>query len=1202
MQLTEVIMRESLFPLKCPYSMIPIGICVHNTANSATAREEKHNMEENDPTELSFHIVVDEKEALQMIPFDRNAWHAGDGLNGEGNRKYISIEICYSSIGGDLFAKAEANAAIIIAQLMRKFNFTIDNIKRHYDFSGKDCPHLTMLLGWDRFLNMIKKDLDENGLEVPKNLPKFTEMNYQSGEDFSKRDKITELKGLTLYCIPQLFTYDDKKNDIDNYDQESNFYNANAYTKDCKELIDKNSFFNSNGYHIFIDGKTIIHAIPQEYKSNHLKDNSNNTYIHKNLYNNDGNSYSVAVVMMMPKNTDYKDIETMTAKYIATFLLKNRMSMDYFMRSFDLDRSPYPLHLLDKEKWEKFVSRVSDYYSAIQNGKYKDEDLKDLDDKKPVMSDEEVRQFYFLHLQDYNEYAKNFEPDDRGIDRIVNPNNADNMGNQPDEISSFQSKNKVDFAYTVSEKAGENRCDCDSPYDSLTVKATPITLEVEPIYPDTIVPPGGTITLVNSLNPSNSDVTSNVQLTLDEFKKRQQTFNAKDYKDAKKESNKGKPVNNNDPFPVDSKIEELESHTPKIKIDEVNYKMLECNHTGSQLAADVSKDLGMIQDQLLTIAKRTERRIVKLENTMATIMRNLFRVSARMQINCVYYGGQDVYAGKYKCIRCLRDDRINDGQSMTLDQCLSCTRYEPIIGQVYAILDETGTNITQILDDNQMAYMNMDDYIKFSRTEEMFSEKSMINIQKENNESPKQFSEEWDEGFKMDWTNVPLETQKPNIAEYKSENMEASKPTIKTDDKQPDKVSEFVDKRENNTAYEELKFNSDDYNFGRFSKANSNSKFSNTFGLSGTEVRNKIVEYAKSVVERCKNGKARYSQAYRGQEIDGILYYDCSSFTQACYMKAGLSIAGIAGDQYAQCYSNVGGKLFKISDVNDALPGDLIFFDYNGIGTENPDEMPVSSTPMIPHVGLYIGDGLSAEAMTDEMPANEQIGIRKIEGARGMYAFGRPKVLVEADQQASSMSTLDDAYWNIEYHHFSAEVLNAAMRYVDVESMRSNIATYGYKDIVNQKAKEHNHDPYVLLGIIGTESNGNPDSANSAYGGLMGTSMSITNASNDIASITQQIENGCNSLTEKEESMANLGWPDDICLAIYAYNAGQGTVKEALDSLGIPHGTKVKGGEIADAAGAAARDSHGWSYEEKQTYFAKVLDRYIEYKKNNLLS
>ena len=61
-------------------------------------------------------------------------------------------------------------------------------------------------------------------------------------------------------------------------------------------------------------------------------------------------------------------------------------------------------------------------------------------------------------------------------------------------------------------------------------------------------------------------------------------------------------------------------------------------------------------------------------------MRYVFGMAGRMQINCVYYGGQD-HRAKYKCIRCMRDDRVNDGQVMQIDQCLSCTRYEPIFGQ-----------------------------------------------------------------------------------------------------------------------------------------------------------------------------------------------------------------------------------------------------------------------------------------------------------------------------------------------------------------------------------------------------------------------------------------------------------------------------------------------------------------------------------------
>lgn len=79
-----------------------------------------------------------------------------------------------------------------------------------------------------------------------------------------------------------------------------------------------------------------------------------------------------------------------------------------------------------------------------------------------------------------------------------------------------------------------------------------------------------------------------------------------------------------------------------------------------------------------------EKRIVRLENNMATLMRYLYRLGSRVFINCQYYGGQTTFQ-KYKCIRCMKDDRCNDGQLMQLDQCLCCTRYEPIFGQVYEI-------------------------------------------------------------------------------------------------------------------------------------------------------------------------------------------------------------------------------------------------------------------------------------------------------------------------------------------------------------------------------------------------------------------------------------------------------------------------------------------------------------------------------------
>ena len=88
--------------------MTPIGICIHNTANDASAANEISYMISNN-NEVSFHIAVDDKEAIQGIPFNRNAWHAGDGGSGTGNRKYIAIEICYSKSGGTRFTNAEKN-------------------------------------------------------------------------------------------------------------------------------------------------------------------------------------------------------------------------------------------------------------------------------------------------------------------------------------------------------------------------------------------------------------------------------------------------------------------------------------------------------------------------------------------------------------------------------------------------------------------------------------------------------------------------------------------------------------------------------------------------------------------------------------------------------------------------------------------------------------------------------------------------------------------------------------------------------------------------------------------------------------------------------------------------------------------------------------------------------------------------------------
>jgi len=140
--------------------MVPEFIVVHNTANDASAANEVAYMIRND-NQVSFHYAIDDKEIVQGIPENRNAWHAGDGASGKGNRKGLSIEICYSKSGGKRFEEAEKLAAKFIASKIKEKGWGIDKVKKHQDFSGKYCPHRTLDMGWQRFLDMVKSELDK---------------------------------------------------------------------------------------------------------------------------------------------------------------------------------------------------------------------------------------------------------------------------------------------------------------------------------------------------------------------------------------------------------------------------------------------------------------------------------------------------------------------------------------------------------------------------------------------------------------------------------------------------------------------------------------------------------------------------------------------------------------------------------------------------------------------------------------------------------------------------------------------------------------------------------------------------------------------------------------------------------------------------------------------------------------------------------
>lgn len=187
---TQQICPESNWVNKCPYPMVAEAITVHNTANDASAENEITYMNRNTKL-VSFHLAVDDREVRQGLPLNRNAFHASDGAYGTGNRRTIAIEICYSKSGGARFEQAERNAAKYIAQLLKERNWGIDKVKKHQDFAPdkKYCPHRTLDMGWERFIDMVKSEMNGTGI-VSANKPAVN--NPASQENKKTNEQIAD--------------------------------------------------------------------------------------------------------------------------------------------------------------------------------------------------------------------------------------------------------------------------------------------------------------------------------------------------------------------------------------------------------------------------------------------------------------------------------------------------------------------------------------------------------------------------------------------------------------------------------------------------------------------------------------------------------------------------------------------------------------------------------------------------------------------------------------------------------------------------------------------------------------------------------------------------------------------------------------------------------------------------------------------------
>lgn len=289
-EIKKNLVPTSKYNIKCPYPMTPIGITVHNTANDASAKNEISYMISNNAYN-SFHFAVDDKEIVQGLPLDRNGFHASDGANGTGNRKTIGIEICYSKSGGDRFIKAEQNAVDLIVYLIKKYNWDISCVKRHYDYAPdkKYCPHRTMNLGWDRFLKMIKdklepkKELTITNITNKKvrlkidahlwNLDFNTYAEAKSVKQYKKGD-IIEVSAIANHPIGAKYY-------LTEYSYSKNIHNG-FNVVDCEDYIEQKTYTVKKGDTLSGIAKKHNTTVDKLVKANNIK-NPNKIYVGQKL-------------------------------------------------------------------------------------------------------------------------------------------------------------------------------------------------------------------------------------------------------------------------------------------------------------------------------------------------------------------------------------------------------------------------------------------------------------------------------------------------------------------------------------------------------------------------------------------------------------------------------------------------------------------------------------------------------------------------------------------------------------------------------------------------------------------------------------------------------------------------------------------------------------------------------------------------------
>jgi N-acetylmuramoyl-L-alanine amidase CwlA len=177
--------------------MNPKYLMVHTTNNfRASANAEMHRRFLNQTSSyVSFNLVVDDIETIELVSPNLVTYHAGDGRKGHYNSQSISMEICVHNLAnGKLHPSTYKNAVLTAAKMVKEHNVELVQHRDVPERSTKNCPH-TDVLNYKQFCIDVEKVLKGETVQFDQSKIEWT------GQLLRKGDSGTLVKDLQLSLI-----------------------------------------------------------------------------------------------------------------------------------------------------------------------------------------------------------------------------------------------------------------------------------------------------------------------------------------------------------------------------------------------------------------------------------------------------------------------------------------------------------------------------------------------------------------------------------------------------------------------------------------------------------------------------------------------------------------------------------------------------------------------------------------------------------------------------------------------------------------------------------------------------------------------------------------------------------------------------------------------------------------------------------------